>query len=752
MAKRTPHEQFQDEEATLIESIELLEKEIENVREENETHVQDGIVQQKRLVVLQELITKGAGDMTKQLEEEFEQRVAIYNEIETKTKTLKAIYDRKVAQLKTQEEQLEKLQQGTEPASKGRTSDSKDKKTDQGAKTKKRIRNKDVGKGDNTLGKAFDALNNGPDQTPPDPVDPPQPKKTPSRKKGKGPESVKEKHERFEKMNERELSAHLTAYMNEVDRELAMVRGAANYKVTHSEREALLKSIPELHTDIAKLRELLDLLATKKKDSKKQKPAKSPDPVDTNDEDAPVDPTDPDSGQDPSANVQLKNKNKKKTTDMPQNTTPEANNQPAQPEVFDIKKALNKKGFAEYLDGYQARHGGNFEQDIEGGQTEEIEKLYEAFTKSEITKKELGSIFKNEIKEDLGVSIEQADLDCIDTFITGERIHNPEEIVKLHAQVEEFRANIKIIQQKEAEITAMEAGLQQKLEATGGQEGIMNLKREVFAKEAEILRHQATEGRLTNGTTHKERLLLAKAQGKTFYERFKHRIRSRFGGGKEVVQKEIERIQAQVAELQAGVQTTRDKFEPLEAAQIKLAEIKRLKNQLGDRHLALKSIIIESADADKKIRNAVKDRMVQKMKEEVLNPADPAKRTLNQAEKQQTFLDRMRNADITGGDLSDAEIDQMQKELDAAIELEFNEEVDAALNNFKGSQNEAFSRLETSLKPFFSNERTTKLGSKEGQEARDFIIQTIEQKRDANKGAKSILLSLLLRNLKVGNN
>jgi hypothetical protein len=166
-------------------------------------------------------------------------------------------------------------------------------------------------------------------------------------------------------------------------------------------------------------------------------------------------------------------------------------------------------------------------------------------------------------------------------------------------------------------------------------------------------------------------------------------------------------------------------------------------------HTALKQVIFEAADSNKAIRDMVQAKMMKKL-DDVINPADPTKRTLKQAEEQQKAFDKLKASETVRGSISDSDIEAKQAELDAAVEVEFQEEVTEAIKNFKTGDGGAFTKLESTLKPFFSGERAAKLGSKEGDEARDFILDTLDTKRNdpSNKGAKSILLSLLIRNLK----
>ncbi len=410
-----------------------------------------------------------------------------------------------------------------------------------------------------------------------------------------------------------------------------------------------------------------------------------------------------------------------------------------QPEAFEVAEALNKKGFAEYLANF-----GDFTTDIEEGKTEAIAGYYEAFVRSEVASKDLKNLFIGEIKNDLGMSLDKTELDSMDAYIAKERISDPEAVAQLGRALETFQLIKKSIVDREKDLEKAEADFRKQFVKVGGEAGIADLKAKVATQELEMLELSAQKIKV-EGNTH------SFAEGRQLAKKHKGGWFGRWTGfaGKEVIGKEIKDLNEQITKLAATIKQNKGVYENIDTVQTNIADLARMRTELQERYKVFKEFIFEKTDADKKIRNSIQKKMLTKL-DDVINPADPKKRTLKDTEAQQKALDSIRGAEMTKGDIADAEIDKVQADLDQAIESEFNEEVDAAIAGIKTNENGAFNNLEKVLKPYCTGERANKLGSKEGEEARNFIITTLELRRDdpANKGAKSLLLSLIIRNLK----
>ncbi len=102
-------------------------------------------------------------------------------------------------------------------------------------------------------------------------------------------------------------------------------------------------------------------------------------------------------------------------------------------EESDIDKALNTKGFAEFL----AAHpdAGNFDMSNEG----DVEKRFETFETKELMKKELIEIYSSHIEKEMGVKLDATDHASIDAYLESEAIENPEKLLDIKESMKRFK-------------------------------------------------------------------------------------------------------------------------------------------------------------------------------------------------------------------------------------------------------------------------------------------------------------------------
>lgn len=112
-------------------------------------------------------------------------------------------------------------------------------------------------------------------------------------------------------------------------------------------------------------------------------------------------------------------------------------------EVFDIDKALNEKGFVEFL----AKHPDAEILDMNDG--EKISKRFDTFKSKETVKKELKNLYSNKIQAELGVKLEGNDLTAIDVHIEKQALENPDEIEILKDRISTFSEFPKVISELE---------------------------------------------------------------------------------------------------------------------------------------------------------------------------------------------------------------------------------------------------------------------------------------------------------------
>ncbi|HEX3099536.1 MAG TPA: hypothetical protein VHQ41_01010, partial [Patescibacteria group bacterium] len=113
---------------------------------------------------------------------------------------------------------------------------------------------------------------------------------------------------------------------------------------------------------------------------------------------------------------------------------PTAAEQKATQDAKDRESVLNDAKFMKSLDTHP-----NIDAD---SNLETLKQAHESFKVKETASKELQSLIKNEIKSDIGLSLDSKEgilvAEAIDKYLNGELIDNPERITELRTQIEKF--------------------------------------------------------------------------------------------------------------------------------------------------------------------------------------------------------------------------------------------------------------------------------------------------------------------------
>lgn len=536
--------------------------------------------------------------------------------------------------------------------------------------------------------------------------------------------SEKYKKPQFEILSIKTLKQYIRGYRKEIEREKELLTREKSAR----EKTSLSKSISELESELEAIQAILQkkIDAEKNKKDTKQKDTVAP----------------PEARQDTDRDIELEESESNSPTNM--TTATEKGEQMTQ-EGFSIGRALNTKGFAEY-----AVHFDMTEEDLADESNEKIKKLYESFMQSEQTKADLSAVFQSEIKKDLGIDLEKTELDAIAAYVETKRLSDPQEIITIGGQIEKFKQNKKAVSEKEQQIKEAEQALAKAVQDIGGEEGIQRLKEEAAKMHEEWVNHLARAKKLENGTTMSERRDLARTHGKYTWWNPYHWVGVI---DPDVIKTEIKKAQDKAKEAEDAIKNTQGKYTSIEDARRQLEGLKTTRAIINEAHAIIKRSIFDGVDESVHLRDMLQKKMVEKISS-LIHPKNQKEASLRNAEIAQKTLQKLQSAETLIGDTSSIDVAEIQNQIDAAIETEFNKEVESVLKGFKTGDSNAYSNLEKSLKPFFTKERTSKLGSKEGQEAQQFILDTLEAKRQDVWGrgdkAKALLLSFIIRNLKQG--
>lgn len=116
-----------------------------------------------------------------------------------------------------------------------------------------------------------------------------------------------------------------------------------------------------------------------------------------------------------------------------------------------VDQALNQNGFSEFL----ARFPDYKSLEPTGSDLKLVLERHEAFKEVKETTRQLKRLYTQEIREDLGINLEETDLKAVDSFLEGEIIKNPSFVKGLKEQLEKFANLNKKISDRKLELEKM---------------------------------------------------------------------------------------------------------------------------------------------------------------------------------------------------------------------------------------------------------------------------------------------------------
>ena len=368
---------------------------------------------------------------------------------------------------------------------------------------------------------------------------------------------------------------------------------------------------------------------------------------------------------------------------------------------FDIDKALNKQGFPEFLGQFPDYKSLDLSDNSSDADT--IKERYEAFTRKNEVAKELKTLYRDTINRDIGIRLPESEFACIDAFLETQAIENPSSIAEFYKDIQEF-------QQLPQEIASAE----QTLKTLGGLDRIQE-------------KIDATQEKLREAQDKYDVEEEKDVDGKW---RGRNRRREEKGARLASIQKEIEDLQKESISYTEKIDT--------------LDKAKDAKKEIGERSDELRLKIFEDFAPAKEIlaraQKAAHDKL-NVMFEKYADTDDDAK-TLRQIEDVQAYFDQMTKTDGPWSYADGIDIEAHQESFDSWITLQFNIEITRAITSFTLGSSSSLEKLEKKLDSYLNKDR---LGSQKGQEAKEFILQTLQQKAEQeSEPAKLILLRRII--------
>jgi len=379
---------------------------------------------------------------------------------------------------------------------------------------------------------------------------------------------------------------------------------------------------------------------------------------------------------------------------------------------FDVDKALNTKGFAEFL----ASHKGS--KKIEDMEPDVIEAQMEVFLTKEAVKEDIKKVYAGEMREKLGIDLEASDMQSVDAYIDELALEDPDQVMDLKDQitlVNEFPSHIKTLEDQLAPL-GVSADLNSQLENLRG-------KREAVST---VRKNMTITGILS--------MIGDVGMARETYE-----------AGKKVSAQGVSPFHRGDLNV-AGAQLDKN-IEATEATLATVTNLTEMKGKAEQMYGEIRKGLLGGMAGYAEVAKAVK-------KKALTDFASMANvgtlEALLAAQDRLNELKEFSESSETGVDIFDAlSPEQYQAKLDTAIEKKAFEEVMESIMHIQLGDH-SLDRLERALLDFTGKES---FGSKEGDDAKTFVRKTIQEARDGlgdsvEDKAKKLLLARILAKLK----
>jgi len=402
-------------------------------------------------------------------------------------------------------------------------------------------------------------------------------------------------------------------------------------------------------------------------------------------------------------------------------------------ERFDIDKALNTKGFAEFL----ASHPDAESFDMENA--EELKQKFETFNLATEVTKGMQDVFSNQIQKDLEIKLDENEKALISKRVQELAIGNPESVVELKAKI---TAMVELPKQIEA--------YEEELRALGGPD--------IAELEIGIL----TEDKKTLETAHKNMGILGKP--KLLAQTFSWLVRESVNfipGATDAAYQTVTNIEGmKITERFDAIDTVKEKYGNKSKKEIG-AILFDVDTRIGEAKTRVESFKNAdnlrqlSRDTFKEMRKGLYADMgdITDLMRSIQKKADAKLSTmigsdsLAEVEKAQAYFEKA----VSVGEENDSEVlskkpEDSQKQIDNKLESIVKDIVKKKITDQKSGAN-MLTGIEKGLAPLLEKE---KLGTKEGDELRAFLSETLEKAvkeliTDEDKAKKVIVRRLIAK-------
>lgn len=417
-----------------------------------------------------------------------------------------------------------------------------------------------------------------------------------------------------------------------------------------------------------------------------------------------------------------------------------------QKEPFDMDKALDTAGFAEFM----------AKKETNQDNPESVEADFELFNNVKVVKEGLKKLYGEQISKDFGIRLDASDMNLIDAYLEDQAINSPEGILNLKKKLDIFREIPGQIKQLEDQLGSLgevedlsksKDGLleeKDKLDRTRKYSGFGGTGKYYFAFLKSTLNGMAHLGEAIAVAVNPDHP--TSQEYREYTEELREMVKDR-----EAVKEVSGRREA------VG---TRKIDSLLDGVNSKIDEINGVLENINNAE-ELKTTALEMfTKARKELLGGVSE--IGELKEKIQKKAMEELRALHNdggaiegSEKAQERFEHLRQASVNSElgiyIFEGKDETEIQKQIDEAIDKAVSEAIANAVNQtqFTGKDGD-FTKLEKALSNLTSKE---KIGSREGDEARSFMIKTLEdvagiQEATVEGKVKRIMLNRIINKLK----
>lgn len=374
---------------------------------------------------------------------------------------------------------------------------------------------------------------------------------------------------------------------------------------------------------------------------------------------------------------------------------------------FDVDKAMNTKGFGEFLAAYPDA------QDFDMENEEELSARFENFEKTNLAKNEMKKLYSEHLQKEMGLKLDSKDLSSLDRHLEARAIENPAEIVRLREKLRTF-----------AELPDQIRKMERNLSDLG--------KTEILAEKLEYLEKE--ESNLETAKEHLGFLGKAKLNYQTlaFYAKAIPGIGKLVPGAKYSeagdIAEQFDALSAvkekygKVGKKEAGaaLAATREQIASVETMLVQRQELQQLKSLAEQSFGKLRKDLIGGMSDVAGLTDAIQSKAADQLNEMVTKGSI---KKLDEAQKQFEMLKTAAQKTETGIDpLAGVDEAAFQEYVDRAMGQAASDEIMRIVRRAPMGSN-ALARLEKALTPFLERE---KFGSSEGETVRNIISNILE--------------------------